>query len=142
MSKWIKVKDYSEIPEGEWLVMCNRPIHGLYIQSASINPNVSIIGGLFAFDQPTVIAYRELPVYDLEGGEDIMEDGPDLAVAPWTDQQVRKLIIRQANPHFHPYTCECGEELTPTTNGWYCEVNDCDYCQDWCLAQDVGEEDV
>lgn len=55
--------------------------------------------------------------------------------APWTDEEVIALTLRQQNPTMHEYTCECGKILIPTTNGWIC--SECDYTQDWCHAFDT-----
>ena len=40
----------------------------------------------------------------------------------------------------HPYTCTCGMDLIPTTNGWICDK--CEYTQDWCLhgCLEAGKE--
>ena len=50
-------------------------------------------------------------------------------IAPWTDKQVSLLEEYQANSRVHPYTCQCGEVLIPTREGWYCMK--CHYRQDW-----------
>jgi len=64
------------------------------------------------------------------------EDNPNLSYAPWTDEQVYRLEVRQSIDYMHPYTCVCGGgDLTPTMNGWVCKF--CDYTQDWCLKSDV-----
>jgi len=57
--------------------------------------------------------------------------------APWTDKQVKNLELRQAADHLHPYTCECGELLIPTKQGWICDS--CTYTQTWCHPQDANE---
>ncbi len=49
--------------------------------------------------------------------------------APWTEEQVETLQKYQENSCVHPYTCECGELLVPTTDEWECEV--CSYTQNW-----------
>ena len=50
---------------------------------------------------------------------------------PWTNEQVEALKKWQENDEMHPYTCRCGESLTPYNSGWKC-----DYChnykQNWC----------
>jgi hypothetical protein len=55
----------------------------------------------------------------------------ELVYAPWTDEQVEALEEWQNNDEVHPYTCTCGDSLTPYPNGW-----ECDYChnytQNWC----------
>ena len=66
-----------------------------------------------------------------------------IARAPWTREQLGKLIERQDNPMMHEYTCaKCGKDLIPTPNGWACEglvdqIQTCDYTQDWCLKADL-----
>jgi len=49
--------------------------------------------------------------------------------APWTEEQVEALKKHQANLQIHPYTCDCGEILVPTTEGWAC--GKCPYRQNW-----------
>lgn len=49
--------------------------------------------------------------------------------APWTEEQVEALKKHQANLQIHPYTCDCGQILTPTTEGWAC--GKCSYRQNW-----------
>lgn len=58
---WIAVKDWKELPQGHWLVQLETPSWGCPFAVASIRPNSSIIGGLFAFDQKRVVAYMPLP---------------------------------------------------------------------------------
>jgi hypothetical protein len=50
--------------------------------------------------------------------------------APWTDEQVEMLDKWQDDGTKHPYTCICGESLTPYNEGWICEY--CGHKQDWC----------
>jgi len=57
-------------------------------------------------------------------------------VAPWSEQQVKRLTVRQQREGAHPYTCECGHTLLPTEDGWYCLP--CNYRQNWCLSADAG----
>jgi len=40
-----------------------KPSHELYYHTAVVFPNITVIGGLFAFDAETVIAYRPIPEY-------------------------------------------------------------------------------
>ena len=62
MSEWIKVESYKDLPVGDWLVQVDDPVFDtLILHTAAIRSNVGIIGGLFAFDQRDVIAYRPLP---------------------------------------------------------------------------------
>jgi len=55
--------------------------------------------------------------------------------APWTDEQVAALERRQDNDMLHEYTCNCGHQLIPSTNGWWCE--ECPYTQNWCHKSDA-----
>jgi len=61
MSEWIKVESIKEVPEGQWLVKVDGTTLGLNMHTASIHKNLSMVGGLFHFDQPNVIAYMPLP---------------------------------------------------------------------------------
>lgn len=56
----------------------------------------------------------------------------------WTEDEVENLKERQKSHHMHPYTCVCGEDLIPTSEGWIC--NKCDYTQDWAHGADVSGE--
>lgn len=58
---WIKVDSYKDIPVGSWLVQCDEPSHGCLFHVANVRENVTVIGGVFGFDQRPVVAYRELP---------------------------------------------------------------------------------
>ena len=68
----------------------------------------------------------------------------DKVRAPWTEDQVKLLGARQANPQMHPYTCpKCGQILEVEEKGWYCsgftdDGSDCGHEQNWCLATDLG----
>ena len=53
-----------------------------------------------------------------------------MLTAPWTDEQVETLQKWQEDDTKHPYTCICGESLTPYNSGWKCEY--CGHTQDWC----------
>lgn len=55
--------------------------------------------------------------------------------APWTEEQVKALEARQDMEMLHEYTCECGHQLIPSKDGWFCE--ECPYTQNWCHALDV-----
>lgn len=48
--------------------------------------------------------------------------------APFTQSEVEGLKLWQL--YYHPYTCKCKNDLTPSTKGWYC--TNCDYTQNWC----------
>lgn len=61
-----------------------------------------------------------------------------LSTPPWSDAQVENLKKRQLIKQLHPYTCTCGETLTPTTNGWTCPG--CDYTQLWDYECDAEGE--
>lgn len=50
--------------------------------------------------------------------------------APWTDEQVNRLIEWQNCGHVHPYTSENGTILIPTNNGWV-EKENGPVVQDW-----------
>jgi hypothetical protein len=56
--------------------------------------------------------------------------------APWSDEQVKALEARQDMEMLHTYTCECGHQLIPSKDGWYCE--ECTYTQNWCHASDLS----
>ncbi len=53
----------------------------------------------------------------------------------WTKEQVENLKKRQATMMMHPYTCECGENLIPTEEGWICD--ECSYTQNWAHDSDL-----
>ncbi len=53
--------------------------------------------------------------------------------APWTQEQVELLKLRQVNG-FHEYTCVCSKTLIPTLLGWVCS---CGYTQNWCHDADL-----
>ena len=55
----------------------------------------------------------------------------------WTEVEVENLKERQSCNFLHPYTCECGENLIPTEEGWRC---DCGYSQDWAHGADLNGE--
>ena len=61
MNEWTRVNSWKELPTGNWLVQIAEPRCGLVLHTASVHPNVTVIGGLFGFDMPRVIAYRKLP---------------------------------------------------------------------------------
>lgn len=57
--------------------------------------------------------------------------------APWAPEHVAALRRHQADPRFHPYTCENRGDgkhyedglLVPTAEGWVCPW--CSYTQAW-----------
>ena len=58
MSDWISVED--RLPEGDCLVFIQKDdVHPMH--TASYHPNVTIIGGLFAFDRDPVTHWMPLP---------------------------------------------------------------------------------
>jgi len=50
--------------------------------------------------------------------------------APFTDEQVEALFKWQEDETKHPFTCICGESLTPYNDGWHCDY--CCHTQNWC----------
>lgn len=64
------------------------------------------------------------------------------ATAPFTDEQVGRLVAWQLSPFVHGFTCGNREDhawrmadyggLTPTKDGWVCEEPGCGFTQDWC----------
>lgn len=55
--------------------------------------------------------------------------------APWIPYQIKNLIRRQTNETLQPYTCKCGEKLTPLRLGWLCM--ECGTEQLWCYESDA-----
>jgi hypothetical protein len=47
----------------------------------------------------------------------------------FTDDEVASLNGYQACGYWHPFTCECGEDLIATSTGWKCDH--CPYTQTW-----------
>ena len=64
----------------------------------------------------------------------------DIAFTPWTKEQVVMLEKRQDDKTKHPYTCECGLDLIPSIDGWYCSK--CEYQQTWCHKEDIKNENI
>jgi hypothetical protein len=58
---WTKVESWRDLPTGNWLVKVDKASHGLMYHTASIRPNVAVIGGLFSYDQHRVVAYAPIP---------------------------------------------------------------------------------
>ncbi len=58
--EWIK-SSLSDMPDGKWLVLLEKPVLGIRIQPCSKRPNCTINGGVFGFDAPQVLAYQPLP---------------------------------------------------------------------------------
>jgi len=54
----------------------------------------------------------------------------DVVYAPFTKEQVEALQKWQSDKTKHPFTCECGNKLSPHVNGWFCPV--CFMVQSWC----------
>lgn len=61
--------------------------------------------------------------------------------APWTEEQVERLQLRQQTYLLHPYTClrHSYRALRPTVNGWVCDGPGCDYSQNWAQDVDVNK---
>ena len=58
--------------------------------------------------------------------------------APWSQEEVESLTLRQKEIRLHPYTCGNDSRhtlLVPTNLGWMC--TDCDYTQDWAHKADT-----
>ena len=74
-----------------------------------------------------------------------------LIKAPWDDEQLEMLRLRQGDTRKHPYTHTCGAILVPTHSGWICPnctghgVNMSGFgkayasriVQVWCHAEDL-----
>lgn len=65
-----------------------------------------------------------------------------LIKAPFTEEQVHKLNLRQYDAMKHPYTCPLQGDahyqegvLVAYEDGWRCPH--CGYRQDWCLGSDI-----
>ncbi|MBS1722437.1 MAG: hypothetical protein JSS66_05460 [Armatimonadetes bacterium] len=63
---------------------------------------------------------------------------PERSRAPWDDDQVCSLRLRQACGQLHEYTYE-GQALVPTVNGW-CLPGSEDVVQDWARKSDTDWE--
>lgn len=61
-NQWVSVEGAKQLPVGEWLVYLEEPLIGSNIHAAVVNENMTIIGSLFAFDAPKVIAYMKQPI--------------------------------------------------------------------------------
>ena len=61
-----------------------------------------------------------------------------VAYAPWTDEQVDALDKWQGDETQHPYTCVCGESLTPHNDGWQCDY--CGHKQNFCYEFSLNPE--
>jgi hypothetical protein len=59
---------------------------------------------------------------------------------PWTEEQVANLNFWQTCGFVHPYTCECGNNLFATRDGFACAF--CGYKQDWCHADTANRRPV
>lgn len=55
--------------------------------------------------------------------------------APWKKEQVEALKAFQSSGFMHPFTCgrphPLAQTLVPTTEGWMCPDEACDYTQEW-----------
>ncbi len=61
--------------------------------------------------------------------------------APWNEDQVTALELRQADESKHQYTCERHSKtgLVPTKDGWKCPEKWCRYKQNWAHAVDMKQ---
>ncbi|CAM0070366.1 hypothetical protein VPHK391_0014 [Vibrio phage K391] len=65
MTDWKTVNGWKELPQGFWLVRHDTPrVHHQY-SVADKGEKICICGNAFAFDLPPIVAYRELPTYEL-----------------------------------------------------------------------------
>jgi hypothetical protein len=62
-----------------------------------------------------------------------------IVYAPWNDEQIDALDKWQCDNSKHPYTCICGESLTPYKNGWCCDY--CGHRQTWCFDFSIKENE-
>lgn len=65
MSEWKIVNGWRELPQGLWLVRHDTHQEHLQYSVADKGEKICICGNAFAFDLPNIIAYRELPTYEL-----------------------------------------------------------------------------
>jgi len=56
----------------------------------------------------------------------------------WSEEQVSKLNEYQNKGEFHSFTCDCGEVLMATVEGWRCP-NCPGFHQDWAHSFMFGE---
>lgn len=82
--KWKRVDDYKQLPEGSWLVELEEPMLGSNLAVARAHPNLTTIGGRFAFEAPRVIGYANLPVPDYSP-----LDGTD------SDSKYKELVVME-----------------------------------------------
>lgn len=75
----------------------------------------------------------------------------DKITAPWDDNQLSMLRLRQSDTRKHPYTHSCGSTLIPTHSGWVCincmgkeiivpglgKAFAVQVVQDWCYKYDI-----
>ncbi len=62
MSEWIEVDGAENLPLGTWLVTtAERNNRDVEIHIAKVRKNVTLIGNMFYFDMPKVIAYTPAP---------------------------------------------------------------------------------
>lgn len=78
--------------------------------------------------------FKNGKVFDIIPLEKEKESG--VVYTPWTESQVKMLKEWQDDPKNHPYTCDCGESLIPSVQGWHCDC--CNYKQKWCFFSHVN----
>ncbi len=59
--EWIEVDGYKDVPKGDWIVQLEDEHRDCALHVINSHPNISIIGGNFAFDHSRVVAYHPLP---------------------------------------------------------------------------------
>jgi hypothetical protein len=63
-AKWIEIDGYKDLPEGNWLVLLEKPSCHSRIHVAHRQGLMVSIGHAFAFDVPKVIGYMPLPAHE------------------------------------------------------------------------------
>lgn len=61
MSAWTTINGVDELPVGTWLVEVQKDEYWEPYHVAVKHKNITIVGGHFSFDMPTVIAYAPIP---------------------------------------------------------------------------------
>ena len=60
--KWVSVDGYKEVPKGLWLVKMEKDLCGSEIHVMKNHGNIAVVGSVFAFDAPKILAYKEIPL--------------------------------------------------------------------------------
>jgi hypothetical protein len=60
-AEWIRCNGYKNLPVGNWLVLVDDPREEKRVQACTARANVTLVGGIFAFDAKPVIAYMPQP---------------------------------------------------------------------------------